>query len=85
MGRSRTLRGATFDGVSPTTYVFTIDGELPERSAGAFVGMRLAVHDHTTVIEGVIRDQAELQGMILRISGLGLTMLSVRSDGAEGQ
>ena len=45
----------------------------------AFEGMRLERRDGTTILVGRIRDQAELQGVLTRISDLGLTLLSAKS------
>lgn len=35
-------------------------------------------HEHgNTVLEALVRDQSELHGLLARVSGLGLTLLSV--------
>ena len=41
----------------------------------AFEGMILTRSGGTTTLTGHVRDQAELQGLLQRISGLGLTLL----------
>lgn len=57
-------------------YRLTVEGELSERAAVAFEGMALT-HEHgNTVLSGPVRDQAELQGLLQRVSDLGLTLLS---------
>jgi hypothetical protein len=38
--------------------------------------MKLKHVDGTTVLTGPVRDQAELQGILQRVSDLGLTLLS---------
>ena len=43
--------------------------------AYAFAGMTLSREDGTTVLVGRVRDQAELQGLLQRVSDLGLTLL----------
>ena len=43
----------------------------------AFEGMTLTRADGTTVLTGPVRDQAELQGLLQRVSDLGLTLLEV--------
>ena len=43
--------------------------------ASAFPRMALTHGDGTTTLTGELRDQAELQGMLLRVSDLGLTLL----------
>jgi len=60
-------------------YELVVDGELSDDAAPAFEGMRLERRDGTTILVGRIRDQAELQGVLTRISGLGLTLLSATS------
>lgn len=60
-------------------YLFVVDGELSDGVARAFEGMRLHRDEGTTTIEGPCRDQAELMGTLLRISDLGLTLLSCAS------
>jgi len=44
---------------------------------GAFGGMTLARTEGTTTLTGPVRDQAELQGLLQRVSDLGLTLLEV--------
>ena len=45
----------------------------------AFEGMTLARAEGTTTLIGPVRDQAELQGLLQRVSDLGLTLLEVTS------
>jgi hypothetical protein len=42
----------------------------------AFEGMALMREEGNTVLEGPVRDQAELQGLLQRVSDFGLTLLS---------
>jgi hypothetical protein len=42
----------------------------------AFEGMSLTRERGNTVLCGSVRDQAELQGLLRRVSDLGLTLLS---------
>lgn len=44
--------------------------------AAAFAGLTLTRTHGNTVLEGPVRDQAELQGILQRVSSLGLTLLS---------
>jgi hypothetical protein len=60
-------------------YRLTVEGELSDRMAAAFAGMTLTRDQGTTVLVGSIRDQAELQGILQRLSSLGLTLLSATS------
>ena len=54
-----------------------VEGELSDRMQGAFEGMTLARAEGTTTLTGPVRDQAELQGLLQRVSDLGLTLLEV--------
>lgn len=57
-------------------YRLTLEGELSDRARQAFTGMTLIRENGTTVLLGAVRDQAELQGLLQRVSDLGLTLLS---------
>jgi hypothetical protein len=72
--------------VEQSRYRLVVNGELSDRYAAAFEGMDIGFADGKTVIEGPVRDQSELQGLLSRVSGLGLTLLSVmREDGPSGR
>lgn len=59
------------------TYRLEIEGELSDLVRSE-IGATTLRHEHgDTVLEAVIRDQSELQGLLQRISGLGLTLVSV--------
>jgi hypothetical protein len=49
---------------------------LDEKWIPYFAPFYLAVVDDETVITGVVHDQAELFGLLLKIRDLGLTLLS---------
>jgi hypothetical protein len=58
-------------------YRVEIQGELTDlvRSELGATALR---HEHgNSVLEAVIRDQSELHGLLQRVSGLGLTLISV--------
>jgi hypothetical protein len=57
-------------------YRLTVEGELSDRMRPAFEGMTLTCEHGNTVIAGLVRDQAELHGLLQRVSDLGLTLLS---------
>jgi hypothetical protein len=57
-------------------YRLTVEGELSDRMRPAFEGMTLTRERGNTVFTGPVRDQAELQGLLQRVSDLGLTLLS---------
>ena len=52
---------------------------------GAFEGMTLSCAEGTTTLTGPVRDQAELQGLLQRVSDLGLTLLEVTTLDEAGQ
>jgi hypothetical protein len=72
----RTARESTCDRLRMTrrTYRLTIEGELGEIARGAFEGATVTVESGNTIV--VVRDQAELFGLVQRISDLGLTLVS---------
>jgi hypothetical protein len=56
-------------------YRLIVEGELSDRIA--FKGMTLTHEGGNTVLTGPVRDQSELQGLLQRVSALGLTLLGV--------
>ena len=66
---------------TPKLYELRVDGRLGRESAFWFEDMTLTVDESTslvqTIIQGDIRDEAALYGLISRIRDLGLTLLSV--------
>ncbi len=58
-------------------YRIVVRGELDDRFAYLFNDMRLERHEGTTVLEGPVRDRAQLHGFIDRIQELGLELLNV--------
>jgi outer membrane PBP1 activator LpoA protein len=63
-------------GVDGRTYRLTVQGELGEHLGPAFAGMELRNEGGNAVLTGRVRDQAELQGLMQRISDLGLSLVS---------
>ncbi len=55
----------------PTHYEITVDGILPREELDEFVGMSARYGEGTTVLDGVVRDQAALIGTVARIEALG--------------
>ena len=66
-------------------YRLIVEGELSDHLAPAFGGMRLSRAEGNTELTGNVRDQAELQGLLRRVSDLGLTLLEAKviDDRAE--
>ena len=62
----------------PAGYRLRVAGHLDHRWSPWFGDLTLAHEvDGTTSLTGVITDQAELHGMLLRVRDLGVTLLSV--------
>ena len=59
------------------TYRLTVEGELTDRMSSSFQGMTLRRVAGNTSLTGVVRDQSELQGLLQRVSALGLTLLEM--------
>ena len=74
-----------------TVYRLVVRSELSERYAAAFEGMKLETKDGQTILFGEIIDQPHLFGILDRINGLGLKLLSVQAlpedapSNAEGE
>jgi hypothetical protein len=65
--------------VTGRTYRLIVDGELSDDMQPALPGLTLERLDGTTALTGHVRDQAELQGLLQRVSGLGMTLLEAKS------
>ena len=62
-----------------TVYRIVVRSELSRRYAAAFEGMEMETERGRTVLTGEVIDQTRLQGILDRINGLGLELLSVQS------
>jgi hypothetical protein len=60
-------------------YCIVVRSELSERYALAFEGMKMETKDGQTILTGEIIDQPHLFGILDRINGLGLELLSVQA------
>jgi hypothetical protein len=61
-----------------TTYEIRVAGHLDARWAAQFEGLALRHEvDGTTVLSGLIPDQAALHGLLQRIRDLGIPLVSV--------
>ena len=59
-------------------YRIVVRSELSERYAGAFEEMEMETNSGLTVLTGKIIDQPHLYGILDRLSGMGLELLSVQ-------
>ena len=62
-----------------TIYRIVVRSELNNRYAVAFEGMEMETKAGDTVLTGEIIDQPHLHGILARINGLGLRLLSVEA------
>ena len=62
-----------------TSYRIVVRSELNGRYALAFEGMEMEAKGGYTVLTGKIIDQPHLFGILARINGLGLELLSVEA------
>jgi hypothetical protein len=60
-----------------TVYRIVARSELSKRYAAAFEGMKMETTDGETILTGEVVDQPHLFGILDRINGLGLELLSV--------
>jgi hypothetical protein len=64
----------------PTFYEIRVKGHLEATWADWFAGLAIANQtDGEAVLSGRIQDQAALQGVLSRISSLGLALISVNA------
>lgn len=67
------------------TYRLEAEGELSDQLGRLFEGMSLRHDQGNTVLVGLVRDQAELHGLLQRFADLGLTLLSVNAIDRESE
>ena len=67
------------------TYQLIVEGELGDRLESSFAGMTFTRGEGTTTLTGDLRDQAELQGVLQRMSDFGLVLLEARAIDDPGR
>jgi hypothetical protein len=60
-------------------YRIIVRSELSDKYAVAFEGMEMETNGGVTVLKGKIVDQPQLYGILERVNGLGLELLSVET------
>ena len=66
-------------------YRIVARSELSERYAAAFEGMEMETKEGQTILTGEIIDQPHLFGILDRLNGLGLELLSVQTLSEEAR
>jgi hypothetical protein len=81
IGGKQTMSTSTGDQTmrKGTVYRIVVRSELNGRYAVAFEGMEMEAKGGLTVLTGKIVDQPHLYGILDRINGLGLELLSVEA------
>ena len=63
---------------APARYELRVEGHLDEHWSTWFNGLTLIREDDgTTTLRGVVTDQAELHGLLMKVRDLGVTLISV--------
>lgn len=71
---------------SPTQYQIKVKGHLDDSWAASFDGLEISnLENGEALLTGLVQDQAALQGVLNRISNLGLRLISVNSVPEEDQ
>ena len=60
-------------------YRIVVRSELGDSYACAFEGMRMETREGRTILTGEVKDQPHLFGVLQRLNGLGLELLSVQA------
>jgi len=64
-------------------YRIVVRSELSDRYASTFEGMRMERREGQTILTGEVKDQPHLFGILQRLNGLGLELLSVEALSEE--
>jgi hypothetical protein len=60
-------------------YRIVVGSEVGDRYASAFEGMSIETREGQTILTGEVEDQAHLFGILRRLNGMGLDLLSVEA------
>ncbi len=64
---------------SSMVYEIRVCDVLDEKWSGYFAPFEMAIGADETILTGLVHDQAELLGVLIKLSGLGLWLVSVNS------
>jgi hypothetical protein len=65
--------------VASRTYRLIVEEELSDDVLLALPGVALDRRDGTTALTAFVRDQPDLQGLLQRVAGLGMTLLEANA------
>ncbi|MDH4258405.1 MAG: hypothetical protein OEY25_01470 [Candidatus Aminicenantes bacterium] len=63
--------------ILPMYYIIKVEGCLDKKWADWFEGMAMSCEGEVTVLEGPVKDQAALHGLLARVRDLNLILISV--------
>ena len=66
-------------------YRIVVRSELSDRYASAFEGMQMEAKNGQTILTGEVKDQPHLFGILERLNGLGMDLLSVQTFSEEAR
>jgi hypothetical protein len=69
--------------VRPSRYRIVVEGGFGPRCREWFRDLEIVEEGHHTALEGVVADQAQLQGLLERVASLNLTLVSVNKLGGS--
>jgi hypothetical protein len=81
--RTHPIRGndqVVYEMAEPAHYQIRVRGRLGETLLSAFPTLHAEASAGETVLTGVLRDEAELHGVLAQIEALGLVLLELRRD-----
>ena len=67
-----------------TDYQLEVRGEIGDRFAAVFEGMRIEQREGNTLLTGPVADQAQLFGVLDRVQSLGLELVSIKRARPKG-
>jgi hypothetical protein len=68
-----------------TVYRIVVRSELTDRYASAFEGMEIETNNGQTILTEEVKDQPHLFGILDRLNGLGMDLLSVQTLSEEAR
>jgi hypothetical protein len=64
-------------------YEFRVDGIMSDEARAAFADMRITELPRQTLIDGEMRDESHLRGVIAQLRALGFNLISALPDPAD--